>query len=286
MIKYNSKAWFALIFQFHKSDTFSRLAPNMVIVAVFATVIAYLEIDYWHISHFASPVLHSLLGFVISLLLVFRTNTAYERWWEGRKLWGGLVNISRNLALKINALLKTDDVDTRKQFEQLIMLFPDVLKDHLRNKINAKAPSHVHQPNYVIHQLMQATHGLLESGKISGEQLLTLNAEITEFANICGGCERIRKTPIPYSYSLFLKKFIFVYVMTFPFGFIKELGYMIIPAVTFLFYVLVSLEIIAEEIEDPFGEDANDLPTDEIAETIRGNTEEIFGYNKVEAVGF
>lgn len=284
MIKYNSKAWLALIFQFHKSDTLRRLLPNIIFLAVYASAIAYLEIHVWEISRYASPVLHTLLGFVISLLLVFRTNTAYERWWEGRKLWGGLVNTSRNFALKIEVLLKPEDTVTRKKFEDLIKLFPDVLKDHLRNKINAKIPSQLHQPNYVIHQLMQETYGLYDSGKISGEQLITINAEITEYANICGACERIRKTPIPYSYSLFLKKFIFAYVITFPLGFIKELNYMIIPAVMFLFYVLVSLEIIAEEIEDPFGEDANDLPTDEIAETIAGNVDEIFSYNK-NAVG-
>jgi putative membrane protein len=279
MIKYNSKAWFALIFQFHKSDTFRRLLPNMLIVAGFAWLIAYLEIEHWKISQNSSPALHSLLGLVISLLLVFRTNTAYERWWEGRKFWGGLVNTSRNLALKIDALLEPGDTTTRNKFEQLIILFPEVLKDHLRNKINGNVPSGLHQPNYVIQQFMHATQDIYNQQKISGEQLLTLNNEVTEYANICGGCERIRKTPIPYSYSLFLKKFVFVYVMSFPFAFMKELGYMTIPAVTFLFYVLVSLEIIAEEIEDPFGEDANDLPTDEIAQTIAVNVKEIFANN-------
>ena len=276
MIKYNTKDWFYLIFQFHKSDTFTRLLPTMFLVAAFAWIIAFLEIEYWKISQNSSPVLHSLLGLVISLLLVFRTNTAYERWWEGRKLWGGLVNNSRNLALKMDALLAKNDEVTRNQFQQLIMLFPSVLKNHLRGKTHTGVPSQVHQPNFVIRQLMHAAHQLFSTQKITGEQLITINTEITEYANICGGCERIRKTPIPYSYSLFLKKFIFVFVMTFPFGFMKELGYMIIPAVTFLFYVLVSLEVIAEEIEDPFGEDSNDLPTDEIAKMISANVREIF----------
>jgi putative membrane protein len=252
----------------------------MVIVSIYAWIVSYLLIDHLDIRHYATPILHSLLGVVISLLLVFRTNTAYERWWEGRKLWGGLVNTSRNLALKVDALLNESDHETRKEYERLIRLFPDVLKDHLRNKINPNVPGHLHQPNCVIHQLMQLSYELNKTGKINGEQLLTINAEVTEYANICGACERIRKTPIPYSYSLFLKKFIFAYVMTAPMGLIKDLGYFTVPAVAFLFYVLVSLEIIAEEIEDPFGEDANDLPTDEIAETIANNTEEIFGYTR------
>jgi putative membrane protein len=277
MIKYNSKAWFSLIFKFHKSDTFRRLLPTMIVVAVYAWVIAYLQIDYWKTSINASSVMHSLLGLVISLLLVFRTNTAYERWWEGRKLWGGLVNASRNLALKLNSILtEQEDAQRRNELEGLLCLFPAILKDHLRNKLQPSLPSYVHQPNYVIQQLMDSIQRLYKQGRISGEQLLFLHNDITAFADICGACERIRKTPIPYSYSLFLKKFAFIFVMTFPFGFVRELGYMIVPATTFLFYVLVSLEIIAEEIEDPFGEDANDLPTDEIAVNISNNVKEIF----------
>ncbi len=277
MIKYNSRAWFSLIFQFHRSDTFRILFVDMVLVALFAFVMAYLEIEVVGIQLRSTPSLHTVLGFVISMLLVFRTNTAYERWWEGRKFWGSLVNTSRNLSLKINAMLDIGEIETKLIFQQNIILFPYVLKDHLRNHIHPGVPSHVHQPNFVIQKLINAANDLYKQQKISGEQLLLLNTELTSYADICGGCERIRKTPIPYSYSLFLKKFIFVYVMTFPFGFIKEFGYFIIPAVTFLFYVLVSLELIAEEIEDPFGEDSNDLPTDEIAETIDGNVVEIFG---------
>ncbi len=101
------------------------------------------------------------------------------------------------------------------------------------------------------------------------EQLLFFQNELNNFTDAVGACERIRKTPIPFSYSVFLKKFIFLYVMTLPFGFVFSLGYWVIPVVSIVFYVLASLELIAEEIEDPFGNDANDLPTDELALGIR-----------------
>ena len=116
---------------------------------------------------------------------------------------------------------------------------------------------------------------LLQQQKISGEQLLFLNDELQSFTDICGACERIKNTPIPFSYSTFIKKFIFIYVVTLPFGYVTNLGYLIIPVVAFVFYVLVSLELIAEEIEDPFGEDDNDLPTDLMAKAIKKNIEEI-----------
>ncbi len=90
-----------------------------------------------------------------------------------------------------------------------------------------------------------------------------------------GACERIKNTPIPFSYSVFLKKFIFFFTMTLPMGYVFKLGYFCIPVVVFIFYVLASLELIAEEIEDPFGTEENDLPTERICNTIRANVYEI-----------
>src|SRR5262245_39198591 len=116
---------------------------------------------------------------------------------------------------------------------------------------------------------------LYKENKITGEQLLFLNSELQSFTDICGACERIKNTPIPFSYSVFIKKFIFVYVMTLPFGFVFSLGYYVIPVVAFIFYVLASLELIAEEIEDPFGNDENDVPTDLLAKNIQRHVAEL-----------
>ena len=124
--------------------------------------------------------------------------------------------------------------------------------------------------------LFQKVNDLYLTSKITGEQLIIINSEIQSFTDICGACERIKNTPIPYSYSAFIKKFIFIYVLTLPFGYVFSLGYYVIPVVVFIFYVLASLELIAEEIEDPFGTDANDLPTDKIAANIKKHVEEIF----------
>jgi putative membrane protein len=124
--------------------------------------------------------------------------------------------------------------------------------------------------------LFKKTDELYKSGKISGHQLLYLNAELQSFTDVCGACERIKNTPIPYSYSAFIKKFIFFYVMTLPFSYTFILSYYVIPVVVFIFYVLASLELIADEIEDPFGNDANDLPMEKIAANIKKHVDEIF----------
>ena len=123
--------------------------------------------------------------------------------------------------------------------------------------------------------LFQKINDLYISKKITGNQLIILNNEIQSFTDICGACERIKNTPIPYSYSAFIKKFIFIYVLTLPFGYVFSLGYYVVPVVVFIFYVLASLELIAEEIEDPFGSDANDLPTAKIASNIKKHIEEL-----------
>jgi putative membrane protein len=269
MISYNPKSWWGLIFKFHKSDTFRRLLPAMVSVALFSAGIAYADQHLLPNQLKSTTALHALLGFVISMLLVFRTNTAYERWWEGRRLWGGLTNTSRNLALKLDAYLP-DGHPSRPLLAELIGAYADSLTRHLRLTATTE-----HRPNRIAARLFAETARLNGKGELSGDMLLCLNPDLSAFAEICGGCERIQKTPIPYSYSLFLKKFIFLYIVSMPFCFVPDFHYWTALITTLVFYVLASLELIAEEIENPFGDDANDLPTDEIAANIRLRVREL-----------
>lgn len=286
MVSYNTKDWFTFIFRFHKADTFRKLIPIMLAIGLYSGVIGYLEVQYWKLSDTSYikniTIMHGMLGFVISLLLVFRTNTAYDRWWEGRKLWGALVNNSRNLASKLSAMLK-DDSD-KAFFRKMIPNYALVLNQHLNDNetgqqlfdgLDLEIDHHKHKPNQVAKIIFQKVNELHLQGKISGDQFIILNNELMSFTDICGACERIKNTPIPYSYSAFIKKFIFFYVMTLPFGYAFSLGYYVAPVVVFIFYVLASLELIAEEIEDPFGNDENDLPTRKISENIKKHVEEL-----------
>jgi putative membrane protein len=286
MISYNTKDWFTFIFRFHKADTVRTLFPIMVAIGIYAAFIGYMEVEFWKIAENSYvkniTIMHGMLGFVISLLLVFRTNTAYDRWWEGRRQWGSLVNNSRNFAIKL-AVILSDEKD-KGYFRKLIPNYAMVLHKHLNNTevtkqlfddVDLEIDHHKHKPNQVAKKMFYKINELYEEKKISGDQLIILNAEIQSFTEICGACERIKNTPIPYSYSAFIKKFIFFYVMTLPFGYSFSLGYYTAPVVVFIFYVLASLELIAEEIEDPFGGDENDLPTHKIAENIKKHVEEL-----------
>lgn len=293
MISYNPKDWFTFIFRIHKADTVTKLAPMLIAISLYSALIAFLELEYWNLGSNSYvrkiPVMHTLLGFVISLLLVFRTNTAYDRWWEGRKLWGKLVNNSRNLALKLSAILPAEEQQLRSFFRKTIPAYAFTLHRHLRlektrialfdetehREAFQKIDEDKHMPNQVALLMYQQLQSLFDSGKLTGEQMLFLNAELQSFTDICGACERIKNTPIPFSYSVFIKKFIFIYIMTLPFGYVFDLGYYVIPVVAFVFYVLASLEIIAEEIEDPFSGDSNDIPTEKLSENIKRHVEEI-----------
>ncbi|MCC6187287.1 MAG: bestrophin family protein [Chitinophagaceae bacterium] len=288
---YNNKAWAKALFNISKADTIRKLFPLILFVIIYSLGIAFWEMEYLHLSNNSwvknIPTLHSLLGFAISILLVFRTNTAYDRWWEGRKLWGALVNNSRNLAIKISTFLPEENIKERNFFKKAIPLYATVLKQHLQSEITRLAldqkehpelgniDEQKHIPNQLAQQLFISVHTLYKDKKISGDELIIINNELSALTDICGACERIKNTPIPESYSAFIKKFIFIYVMTLPFGYVFSLGYYVAPIVGFVFYVLASLELIAEEIEDPFGKDDNDLPMDKLAANIHRHVSEL-----------
>jgi putative membrane protein len=210
---------------------------------------------------------------------------------------GALVNETRSLAIKLNAFIPPADAESREFFAGTITNYVFSVKDHLRGGAN---PEHLeetdglsrqelsraaHIPNRIAASLFMRCSQLYADGRLSGDQLLILDKEIKAFTDMVGACERIKNTPIPYSYSIFMKKFIFIFTMSMPMGFITTFAYWDVPVVMFVFYVLVSLELIAEEIEDPFGKDANDLPMDEIAVRIRLNVRELLGVGELESLG-
>ncbi|MDL1913856.1 MAG: hypothetical protein FDW93_04940 [Bergeyella sp.] len=295
MHQYNNRNFFKLVLSLKKSDTLKILFPSIMGMAVYSFGIYYLEVVYLKLSKNSSVVnvslVHSLIGFVLSLLLVFRTNTAYERWWEGRKLWGQLANDSRNLAVKLNALLAVEQDGQRQDrafFWESLSSFPFSLSKHLSEKstrmrldehFSGKRKESVKDyvpPVEIIKNMVRRLTEIHKKGIISGEELFFLDRQVSGFLDVCGGCERIKNTPIPISYSSFVKKFIMTYSLTLPVAYAINIGWIMVFITCFVFYVLMSLEIIAEEIEDPFNNDENDIPTEKIAQDISQSIETIF----------
>ena len=289
MVQYNPKVWVSVIFHSYSRQVMHTLRPALIFLLIFSSLVCvlFLDILQWTEEDFHSTIaMHQLLGIVLGLFLVFRVNSAYDRWWEGRKLWGSLVNNTRNLSFKINSFFPEDDSETRVWFSRMISAIPASLRDHLRDRkrpdvldlpaeVHSRTEKSKHLPNLISSALYDKVHTLVSSGKFTPDQFWLLDRELKEFSDIIGACERIKNTPIPYSYAMYIKKFIFIYLITLPFGLVITEGYMTIPMVLLLAFVLLSVELIAEEIEDPFGTDSNDLPTDEISIKIKDWVREI-----------
>lgn len=287
MIKYNPKTWIALIFHSYSRQTIKMLTPALLGISIYSVLLIFLIIDVFELEFVTTTAVHSLLGIVLGLFLVFRTNSAYDRWWEGRKLWGALVNNTRNLALKMGAFLPEDDKENRSYFAQMIPNFVFAMKEHLRDGVVMEEIDVVgedfiqnfdgieHIPNKISLMLYKKVNTLYKAGTLTSDQFFVLDKELKSFSDILGSCERIRNTPIPYSYSMYIKKFIFTYILTMPLAFIFPFGYWAIPMVLMVFMMLMTIELIAEEIEDPFGKDVNDLPLDMLSKKIKANVREI-----------
>lgn len=287
MIKYNPKTWFDLIFHRYSQQVLRVMAPALAFMFVYTTIVCYLMVDYFGFKYHSTTAFHSLLGITLGLILVFRMNSAYDRWWEGRQKWGELVNNSRNLALKLNAFLRKDDSINRDYFRKILPDFVFSLKEHLREGVIMEEletedkevlnaiKSAEHKPNILSSFVYDKVNFLYKNGELTGDQFFVLDKELKSFSDVMGACERIKNTPIPYSYSMYVKKFIFTFTITLPFGFVTSFEYWTIPVVLLLFFTMIGIELISEEIEDPFGNDDNDLPTDILSEKIRKNVQEI-----------
>ncbi|MEL6696653.1 MAG: bestrophin family ion channel [Bacteroidota bacterium] len=296
MINYNSKNWVESVRHFKTSYVIRRTVRMCIWMGVYAGgiyLLDYISNEYGDILPYKIDIIQidtsifGLLGIFLSLLLVFRTNTAYDRWWEGRKQWGALINHTRGLALIWHGMLGKNDIANRTFFARAIGGYSLALSDHLRDHANhewiypysdepkERVDTFEHVPNKIARDMYQRTEELYKDGFIDGFQLTQVRPEIQEFLNIQGACERIKATPIPFAHNFFIKMLILVYTAFLPFVLVPTIGFYAIIMTMLVSYALVGLEYISVEIEEPFGLDCNDLPTHNLARKIEKNVHEI-----------
>ena len=288
MIEYDpNRNWLRDIRHLGLSWTMRRLAFATLTTGVYTVAMSALIIRFKLEGRTPISGTFSLLGIILSIVLAFRTNTAYDRWWEGRKLWGSIVNSSRDLAIQLDSLIPADDRDSRSSFASLIGGFALALSGHLRGDAGSVddlvgddsdehcVPPH-HAPARIARAIVRRIGELRRSGATVGLEVLALKYTHS-LIDSAGACERIRRTPIPYSYSVFIKLFILSYAAVLPFGLVPEYGYLSVPLVMLIIFALLGLELMASEIEDPFGRDCNDLPTETLAGIIRADAAELLG---------
>jgi ion channel-forming bestrophin family protein len=271
MITYDPKNWVRILLDFPRSPVFKTLFIDVLLAGAWGGLVTWLERDVMRVAVPLGPSILSILGIILGLLLVFRTNTAYDRWWEGRRLWGQLLNVTRALAHQLDAQLP-DDAPQRGRYAELLAELPAALAAHLRRPRGAPGP---HVPNRLVRELSRLVHGDIARGALPRESSVSLTPLLVAFDDITGACERIRNTPIPFSYSSYVKQFVLLYALVLPFGLVREFGYGTIIASMLVFFATMGLELLATEVEEPFGTDRNDLPTDEIAARAAADAREL-----------
>ena len=280
MIVYKSGDWWRALWYFHKSPVISQLLKRLVLVGIYNSVVAVWVLEFHQPLINIGREYFSFLGILLSLLLVFRTNTAYDRYYEGRRLWGQLVSHCRGVAMELNAVLPHNAGASRRYFAALISNFPIALKGALRGGVQFEqmeaTPDIVERLRRaesvtatLIAVLQESIEQLRQVEIICDIHLLTIKPQLLGMMEVNGSCERIRSTPIPFSYSFFIKAFITIFIMVMPFVLLGTMRYYMIPVTMFGAYALLGLEMIGEEIENPFGLDSNDLPITQLANKIR-----------------
>jgi len=285
-IQQSLRTWIHPFSKLHRIPVFKRVWFYLALMAAYTTVVHMLVAGNFSSQFFKDASNIAYTSLVLGLLLVFRTNSAYERWWEGRKLWGQLVNDSRNICLKVKMLKNVSDHD-KAIFSEFVVSFAYSLKNHLRDATPSKRLPGVkaqadldttHIPVQITEAMMSKSQDWYNSGKIDGFQLLQLDPHLHAFLDVCGACERIKSSPLVLSYRAFIRQGIAINLAALPWYAATTLPlHWSLPIIIFASYFLVGLELIAEDIEDPFGYDGDDLPLDTICDKIRIVVAQIVG---------
>lgn len=280
--------WFGDVRHLARSWTMVKIMRSVAVIGIYtAAVCMVVEFLQFYDDIRLNTSVFSLLGIILSIFLVFRTNSSYERWWEGRVQWGALVNHTRNLAVYVQSMFPKENQEVRRFMAKHISNFCLALVEHLRDgtkldklvylteEDKAEYSSKGHIPNHIALQIFDRLAEANRNGEIGMGDYINIKAQHQALLDILGACERIKKTPIPFSYAVYLKIFITSYGFLLPFALVSAFHFWTIPLVMFIFFALMGVELLGEEIEDPFGLDCNDLPTGDIAHTIKVNVFEI-----------
>ena len=284
MIEYDPRGWTSHLFDVKRSmarEIFSRVLTCTVFAAVVVVV-------HKNARAIAIPLsVHTLIGLVLGLLLVFRTNASYDRYWDGRRHWGGIINECRNLARKARSFAH----DSPRHVAAIVAwteAFPHAVMNHLRgatdlgpsgDRLGAADVEATLRARNV--PLAVATRISERIGKASGDGVYSeylrveLERSVNNLVDHLGGCERIRKTPLPFVYVAHLRRALILYCFTLPFALVESHGWITVGVVMLLSYFLFGIEEIGVEIENPFGKDLNDLPLEQFCKTVEGDLDDL-----------
>jgi ion channel-forming bestrophin family protein len=287
MINYDNKAWYKHVFVWRGSVIQGVFVRILMLTLWTAFIVFLFENNIIPKSASVDMVVFNVIGLALGLLLVFRTNTSYDRWWEGRKLLGANVTATRNVVFVLDGIIPQSNKALREEFAELFVSFHIAVKERLRDGVQ---PGHLPMLRREYSQtVFQSEHVALAILKLIREKIEALRREnlnrdpeflciyndLAAVTGNMGGLERIRFTPIPFAYASHSQLFMMIYFLALPLGLYDKLTWLSIPVMFFISLILVGINEIGVEIEDPFGNDANDLPVDSICNSLQKNIYEI-----------
>jgi putative membrane protein len=289
MIVRPHSSWFRLLFVWNGS-VLPRIFPRLLLVAAIAVLADVLR--PWWIGRYADSALSiptfTLLGVSLAIFLGFRNSVSYERYWEARKLWGGLLIAVRSLARQMLALAPDSantglflDVSCAFVYAVKYQLRQEDDLSHLQRLLPAQLYAEVEharfRPLILLRWMAQQNQRMRQSGEVTEIQWYALERNINSLSEMLGGCERIATTPIPFTYRVLLNRTVTIYCLLLPLGLVTSIGWLAPLISVFVAYTYLALETIAEELEEPFGKEGNDLPLAVYCHTIEASVREIQG---------
>ena len=281
-----------------------RILPSLLATTLIATVVTMTHGDLFALKITLTTIPFSLIGLPLAIFLGFRNNAAYDRFWEGRKLWGELVHKSRSWSRQCQSLIAGEEpaharlglTDTRVRMVYRAIAFAHALRCHLRDRKaapelqNLLLPAEWHQvnassnkPDFLMQQMGADLGQCLKDGRLDACLAASLDDTLSALTAAAAGCERIKGTPIPFSYTLLLHRTAYLYCFLLPFGLVDTIGFMTPFVVAIVAYTFFGLDALGDEIEEPFGMDANDLPLDALCRAIEINLRESLGDDPIPA---
>ena len=288
-----------------RGSVIADIGNPLLFFVLVATAVAIAHEQFGLFTHGLTVAPFSLLGVVLGLYVGFKNSASYDRFWEGRKLWGQLVNTSRTLARDLATYINPSQNDqspedagqavmtlTRMQIAFVHALRGVLRNEHLGEEVTTNLPplelsvirDEHNSANYLLHRMGERLRDQTMQGRIHPLHLPALTSSLTVLADVQGGCERIKNTPIPYSYTYLIRRIVWLYCLALPFGLVELIGYHAIFVELLVAYAFLGLLEVGRQLEHPFQTEPNCLPLFSISTTIEKDLKKRLGYTPLPEV--
>ena len=281
--------WFRLLFVW-RGSVLPYITTRLLLVVLVA-VCSVLSRSWWMSEHAASALSippFTLMGIALAIFLGFRNSVSYERFWEARKQWGALLIAARSLVREVASL--SADIELHKRVARTLAAFTYALKHQLRGTDSRSDMACRLQPHQlervlaaryptsvILLNLAEELSGAQKGGQFSDLQLQSMDRNLNLLTEASGACERIANTPIPYTYRVLMNRTVMVYCLLLPIGLSTSIGWLTPLIATFVAYTFLALDVIGEQIEEPFGTEPNDLALASMCHAIEVSVCELVG---------